>query len=166
MARKAVAFGPGWLARGVKQAGKAMHRADPDTPADLVAAAQDVTDPIDRARRYAEIASPVDMLALIAIRHGLDPDTAETYKHQLRLIADIASRSLSIVGLRAGEVQQFEVSDRFREFLERWQSGGQPAPVIIDGHAERVNPDGGSLARSGDTLESLQERLDAQDGGP
>lgn len=143
MARRPT-LGALWLAKSVKRAGKAMHRADPDTPADLVGAAADVTDPIDRARRYAEIASPVDMLALIAIRHGIDPDTAETYKHQLRLIADIASRSLSIVGLRAGDVQQFEVSDRFREFLERWQGGGErPAPIIIE-HAERVNPDDGS----------------------
>jgi len=81
------------------------------------------------------------MLALIAIRHGIDPDTAETYKHQLRLIADIASRSLSIVGLRAGDVQQFEVSDRFREFLERWQQGGERRVIIEHSPATDAVPD-------------------------
>ena len=74
------------------------------------------------------------MALLIAIRHGVDAETAETYKHQLRLTADIAARSLSIVGLRSGEVQQFEVSERFQQFLTAWSGGGGSAddPRTID----------------------------------
>src|SRR5882724_8318763 len=141
-------LGPSWLASGIRRAARNMQRADEQSPRDLTAEVAEVTDPVDRARRLAELAAPADMLALIAIRHGLAPEVMDTYKHQLRLIADIASRSLSIVGLRAGEVQTFEVSDRFREFLERWQS---PQPKVIDVTAEREASSSPSLSLDEDT---------------
>jgi hypothetical protein len=111
-----------------RKALQTMRRLDADTPTDWRRELDGITDPVDRARKMAELASPADMALLIAIRHGVDADTAEAYRSQLRLVADIAGRSLSIVGLRAGDVQQFEPTERFRAFLDAWHQGdGAPA---------------------------------------
>lgn len=58
------------------------------TPSGLTAEAWKLDNPVKCERRLPR--APSDMLAVIAIRHGLDPDAAETSKHRLRLVADIA----------------------------------------------------------------------------
>ena len=110
------------------------------TPSGLTAEAWKLDNPVKCERRLPR--APSDMLALIAIRHGLDPDAAETSKHRLRLVADIAVVGASTSWVCPVEGQTFEVSDCFRTFPERWHEDQFSAPRVIDGRAEKLEAGG------------------------
>jgi len=63
-------------------------------------------------------------------RTGCPSATTEAYKASLRHITDVGQRRLSIAGLKAGEVQEHDLSDRMREFLTRWNEPAEPGPAL------------------------------------
>lgn len=86
------------------------------------------SNPVEQARQLAEIAAVADMRLSLALAHGTDPATLELYKGAFNLIAGngLAIRRLAIAGLKSGEAISLEPSQRFQEFLERWNARGKP----------------------------------------
>lgn len=111
------------------------------------------TSEVERAKAVMRHFALADARLLVALRHGTSPKQLEVLRSSSRLIADLATRSLSTLGLRPGEVVEHEVSGRFQEFLERWRLETQPpldAPLALDarGHgldAPLALPDPGPL---------------------
>ena len=80
------------------------------------------TSEVERAKAVMRHFALADARLLVALRHGTSPKQLEVLRASSRLIADLATRSLSTLGLRPGEVVEHEVSGRFQEFLERWRA--------------------------------------------
>jgi hypothetical protein len=76
--------------------------------------------PVERARRMAELAAPLDMMQSLALGHGTDPEVLERDRAAHRLRAELCHKRLSIVGLKSGEIVENDLSDRFQSFLTSW----------------------------------------------
>ena len=81
------------------------------------------------------------MILLAGVSHGLAPDEVEAYGKPLRMVADLAQRRLSMVGLKSGEAVEHDMSDRLRSFLELWHQD-KPAPAPQD-----ITPPPAALSR-------------------
>jgi|SRR5580765_155904 len=90
----------------------------------IKAAVKGIRDPVQRARAMAEVAAPADMRAAIALTLGAEAEELEQDKSGARLILETARWRLGTVGLRAGEVVEHDVSERMRDFMSRFYSGG------------------------------------------
>ncbi len=137
----------GWLARFWPVAQQQIRRLDPLAPKDLEAELGREADPVTRARRVAELAAPADMKVLTTITHGLPAAVALTHHRPLTLISELAQRRLATVGVRAGEVVEHELSDRFQAALARWPGllEPEPRPALLAApdrelHAELIEP--------------------------
>jgi len=120
----------GWLVPAWRAALARLQAIDPSA-AGLEDELRQETNPVTQARLLAERMAPLDMKTSIAITHGLPLDTADVYRTPLRHITDVGQRRLSIAGLKAGEVQEHDLSDRMREFLTRWhQDRPEPGPAL------------------------------------
>ncbi len=82
-------------------------------------------DPVAQARRLAELAAPADMRLSVAISHGMPLSQLDANRAGARLASDHVFRRLSMVGLKSGEPLEVEVSDRMRDFLERFFNRGR-----------------------------------------
>src|SRR5262245_111600 len=73
--------------------------------------------PVERARRTAEAAAPalIDLTQALAL--STDPEELDRNRGGLRIMAELAVRQLSIVGLQAGEIIEHEPSERFLSFV-------------------------------------------------
>jgi hypothetical protein len=131
--RRAPALRAGWMLQAWKRAQARLQAVDPDLPADLIEAVADRTGPVERARGLAELMAPADMILLAGVTHGLAPDEVEAYGKPLRMMADLAQRRLSMVGLKSGEAVEHDMSDRLRSFLGQARSAPErhhPAPAL------------------------------------
>lgn len=99
---------------------KAKRRIKEASGRDLDAEVRSVRDPVQRARKMAETSAPADMRASLALSLGATPAELELDKSGARLILEAAHKRLGIVGLRAGESIEHDVSDRMRDFMERF----------------------------------------------
>jgi len=137
------ALGPGWVSRAWKRAQAEMGKVDDQLPAPegLREGLKRIADPVERAREIARVSAPADMILLTAIKH-LAPEVHEQFRFALQHTSSIALRSLSIVGLKAGETQELDVSDRMRDVLLAWRGAGTAAPaearVIVEGESARL----------------------------
>jgi hypothetical protein len=136
----------GWFARAWREAQASAKHVDTSFPAPLEPHTRAIADPVERARRIAELHAPADMMTLIAISHGLTVEQQEVYARALRHTSDLAQRRLAMVGLRAGDALAIEPSDRLRQFLDLWHADSArdsrpprdrardalAAPVILD----------------------------------
>jgi hypothetical protein len=127
--RRLPALRSNWLLPAWKAALARLQAIDPSA-AGLEDELQQETDPVTRARLLAERMAPLDLKTGIAITHGLPLAITEAYKASLRHITDVGQRRLSIAGLKAGEVQEHDLSDRMREFLTRWNEPAEPSPAL------------------------------------
>jgi len=127
--RRLPALRGNWLLPAWKAALARLQAIDPSA-AGLEDELQLETNPVTRARLLAERMAPLDMKTLIAITHGLPLATADAHHRPLRHITDVGQRRLSIAGLKAGEVQEHDLSDRMREFLTRWNEPAEPSPAL------------------------------------
>jgi hypothetical protein len=94
-----------------------LHEATGQDPDREMAKEQN---PVSQARRLAELSAPADMRLSVALSHGMTLAKLEDNRAGARLASDLAFKRLSIVGLRSGEPVEVEVSDRMRDFLERF----------------------------------------------
>lgn len=106
---------------------KAKARIKDASGLDVDKESRKLTEPVARARRLAEVASPMDMRLSIMLGLGCTPDELERDKSGARLMLEAAHKRMSIVGLRSGEVQEHELSDRFQEFFARFTRSGARA---------------------------------------
>lgn len=130
-----------------KRAQAAMLALDEGgTPGEMAARLKSIPGPVERARAIAEAAAPADMVLLTALTHGMAPADLEQYARALTHVSGLAQRRLSVVGLKAGEVRELDISDRLRDALARWNGAdgprvvditpGRPLPLLLD-----VGPD-------------------------
>lgn len=127
--RRLPALKGSWLLPAWKAALARLQAIDPSA-AGLEDDLRLETDPVARARLLAERMAPLDLQTGIAITHGLPLAIAEAYRASLRHITDVGQRRLSIAGLKVGEVQELDFSDRFKEFLTRWNEPAEPSPAL------------------------------------
>ena len=99
---------------------RALEAARTTSGADVEAEIARVKDPVGRARRAAELAAPGNMRVALALALGTTPAEIEKDKAGYRMIAEDAHRLLAMVGLRAGEAVEVEMSDRMQDFLTRF----------------------------------------------
>lgn len=126
------------LAKAWKRAQKAIKDA---SGLDVVKETRKVADPVQRARRIAEVSSAMDMRLSVMLTLGCDPDELERDKSGVRLMLEGAHKRLGIVGLRTGEAIEHDLSPRFQAFMERFAQFRARAPrgAIIDGEAHQVD---------------------------
>ena len=103
---------------------RALEAARTTSGADVEAEIARVKDPVGRARRAAELAAPGNMRVALALALGTTPAEIEKDKAGYRMIAEDAHRLLAMVGLRAGEAVEVEMSDRMQDFLTRFFGQG------------------------------------------
>jgi hypothetical protein len=117
---------------------KAKARIKAASGLDIEREARTIQDPVQRARRTAEIASPFDMRLSLILGVGCEPDELERDKSGARLMLEAAHKRMSIVGLRSGEVQEHELSDRFQDFFARFQNfrASRALPARDDGDSD------------------------------
>jgi len=98
-----------------------------DIEAELAA----IEDPIERARRAAQLAAPADIKLTLALTHGTTLDALESRRGAARLVGELAVRRLGIVGLRAGMDVDVSLSQRFQDSMGRFFGpAALPADVI------------------------------------
>lgn len=90
---------------------------------DVVRESRKRRDPVERARRMAEVSAPADMRASIALTLGVTPDELERDKSGARLILEGTHKRLSIVGLRAGDSVEHDLSEKMHDVLARFYVG-------------------------------------------
>lgn len=94
---------------------------------DIDREARAVHDPVQKARRLAEVAAAADMRLTIAYGHA-DPRTHEPVKGYVSLALQAAFRRLAAVGVRSGDVVEHDLSDRFQDFMQRFSAARAPDP--------------------------------------
>lgn len=87
---------------------------------DVVAESAADVEPVQRARRAADIAAPANMRLILALTHGTSLADLAKERHGVRIMADLAFRQLAVVGLKSGESVEHDVSDRLKSALGLW----------------------------------------------
>lgn len=113
---------------------KRMAKAAGISVAELERQIKGETDGVGRARRRFELAAPAMANLMSALILGTDPKELDEVRGGARLMLEGCRASLAVVGLRAGESQELDVSDRLSTLARSWPElfGGAPKGEVID----------------------------------
>ena len=122
------------------------HQADVITDAALALTSPEYLrpdtgeDPVMYARRIAAAYAPADMQLLVGLTHGTNAADLSRHTNIVRLLSELATRRLAMVGIRSGDAPASSASEALAVFLARWQSA-EPEPEVEAIPGELVAPE-------------------------
>jgi hypothetical protein len=104
------------------------------------------SDPVQLAMARARHAAPALVNLVQALTLGTDPEELDARRGGVRIMAELATRQLAIVGLKSGEVVEHDLSERFQDAMQRFFGPPGDAPRVIEGEARRLDVPRGTEA--------------------